>query len=534
MAKNLQEITSKLWAMANELRGNMDASEYKNYILAFMFYRYLSEHQQEYLLGDNIITPVAGESFDEAYARKAKEDGIDDYVEDLTATLGFAILPSDTWTSLIRRIDDNEIIPSDYQTMFDNFNKNAEKNKKAEKDFKGVFSDINLGDSRLGSTTNERAKSLNRIVKLVDSIDYKGEGGEDILGAIYEYLIGQFAASAGKKGGEFYTPHEVSTILARIVTEEATVDRDYFHVYDPTCGSGSLLLTVESQLPKGRRGTVIKFYGQEKNTTTYNLARMNLMMHGVSFNNMTLSNADTLETDWPDGPDEKGIDRPRSFDAVVANPPYSAHWDNSETKLKDPRFSEYGKLAPKTKADYAFILHSLYHLNEEGVMAIVLPHGVLFRGAAEGAIRRRIIEKNYLDAVIGLPSNLFYGVGIPTTVLVFKKNRKVRDILFIDASKEFEKGKNQNKLTEANINKIIETYKKREDVEKYSHVASYDEIVSNEFNLNIPRYVDTFEEEEEIDIEEVLKQLEEDRREIRELEEQIYEQLAQLGVRAEL
>ena len=219
---------------------------------------------------------------------------------------------------------------------------------------------------------------------------------------------------------------------------------------------------------------------------------------------------------------------------MVANPPYSAHWDNSETKLKDPRFSEYGKLAPKTKADYAFILHSLYHLNEEGVMAIVLPHGVLFRGAAEGAIRRRIIEKNYLDAVIGLPSNLFYGVGIPTTVLVFKKNRKVRDILFIDASKEFEKGKNQNKLTEANINKIIETYKKREDVEKYSHVASYDEIVSNEFNLNIPRYVDTFEEEEEIDIEEVLKQLEEDRREIRELEEQIYEQLAQLGVRAEL
>lgn len=313
------------------------------------------------------------------------------------------------------------------------------------------------------------------------------------LGVIYEYLIGQFAASAGKKSGEFYTPHEVSKILAKIVTDGVEESDHTFSVYDPTCGSGSLLLTVKSELPGGDKPGAIKFFGQEKNTTTYNLARMNLMMHGVSFNNMTLSNADTLERDWPDGPDAKGIDHPRSFDAV-ANPPYSAHWDNSETKLKDPRFRDYGKLAPKTKADYAFILHSLYHLNDRGTMAIVLPHGVLFRGAAEGAIRQTIIEKNYLDTVIGLPANLFYGVGIPTTILVFKKNRKTKDIFFIDASNEFEKGKNQNKLTDKNINRIIETYKNRVDVDKYSHVVSLEEIKGNEFNLNIPRYVDTSEE----------------------------------------
>ena len=278
-------------------------------------------------------------------------------------------------------------------------------------------------------------------------------------------------------------------------------------------------------------GQPIKYYGQELNTTTYNLARMNLMMHGVSFNNMYLSNADTLESDWPDGPDAKGIDQPNcSFDAVVANPPYSAHWDNSDTKLKDPRFKEYGKLAPRTKADYAFILHSLYHLGSEGTMAIVLPHGVLFRGAAEGVIRKGIIDKNYLDAVIGLPANIFYGTGIPTVILVFKKNRSSKDILFIDASREFEKAKNQNRLTEEHINRIVETYRKREDIEKYAHVASVEEIRDNDYNLNIPRYVDTFEEEEQIDLDEVRLMLEQDRKEISELEAKIAETLKTLGV----
>lgn len=525
---DLNEISSKLWAMANELRGNMDAAEYKNYILAFMFYRYLSEHQEEYLVTNNVLDVEPGHTVNQAYLEQANNEELADYLEDISSSLGYAIEPLDTWASLVHKIDESMVVPSDYQSMFDHFNKNAELNKEAERDFRGVFNDVNLGDSRLGSSTNERAKSLNRIVKLVDSIEYKSDDGKDILGAIYEYLIKQFAASAGKKGGEFYTPHEVSEILATIVTMNWNDADSAFSVYDPTMGSGSLLLTVGQELPDSQP---IKYYGQELNTTTYNLARMNLMLHGVSFNNMTLSNADTLEGDWPDGPDEKGIDRPRSFDAVVANPPYSAHWDNNDTKLKDARFKDYGKLAPKTKADYAFILHSLYHLKDGGTMAIVLPHGVLFRGAAEGVIRKAIIEnKNYLDTVIGLPANIFYGTGIPTIILVFKKGREAKDILFIDASREFEKAKNQNRLTPANIEKIVETYRNRQDVEKYAHVASLDEVRENDYNLNIPRYVDTFEEEEEIDLDEVLRLIERDKREIAELEREIADQLKLLGV----
>ena len=530
---DLNVITAKLWAMANELRGNMDAAEYKNYILAFMFYRYLSEHQEQYLVNNNVIDVEPEKSINKTYLEQANGDDLSDYLEDISSSLGYAIAPLDTWESLINKIDNSMVIPSDYQTIFDNFNKNAELNKEAVQDFRGVFNDINLGDSRLGSSTNERAKSLNRIVKLVDGIDYKGNDGEDVLGAIYEYLIGQFAASAGKKGGEFYTPHAVSKILAKLVTDDVEESDKTFSVYDPTCGSGSLLLTVQGELPWGDRPGAIKFYGQEKNTTTYNLARMNLMMHGVSFTNMTLSNADTLESDWPDGIDAKGVDHPRSFDAVVANPPYSAHWDNGETKLKDPRFKDYGKLAPRTKADYAFILHSLYHLNEEGTMAIVLPHGVLFRGAAEGTIRENLIEHpsgNRIYAVIGLPANLFYGVTIPTVIIVFKKKRTSKDILFIDASNEFEKGKNQNTLTDDNISKIVETYHNRVDIPKYSHVASIEEIRENDYNLNIPRYVDTFEEEEEINLDEINALLAQDRKEIAELEAIIAEQLKILGV----
>ncbi|AND86002.1 type I restriction-modification system subunit M [Clostridium tyrobutyricum] len=528
MSNNLQTITSKLWAMANELRGTMDASEYKNYILAFMFYRYLSEHQEQYLVGNNVIDVADGQSTNDAYLKQAVGADLDDYLEDISSSLGYAIAPNDTWESLINKINDAQVIPSDYQTIFDNFNKNAELNREAVKDFRGIFNDINLGDSRLGSSTNERAKSLNNIVKLVDEVEYKGDDGRDILGEIYEYLIGKFAASAGKKGGEFYTPHQVSKILAKLVTNGVEKSNEFFNIYDPTMGSGSLLLTVGQELSDG---IPMKYFGQELNTTTYNLARMNLMMHNVSYNNMTLNNADTLENDWPDGPDEKGIDHPRSFDAVVANPPYSAKWDNDKTKLKDPRFSDYGKLAPASKADYAFILHSIYHLNSDGTMAIVLPHGVLFRGAAEGKIRQTLIEKNYLDTVIGLPANLFYGTSIPTVILVFKKNRKTKDILFIDASNDFEKGKNQNNLIDKNVDKIINTFKERKNIDKYAHLASIDEIKENEFNLNIPRYVDTFEEEAPIDLEEVNRQLEQDNKEIAELEAKINEQLKILGVK---
>lgn len=525
---NVEDISSKLWAMANELRGNMDASEYKNYILAFMFYRYLSEHQEQYLVNNNILDIEDGQTVNQAYLEQANGDDLDDYLEDISSSLGYAIAPLDTWESLIDKIDNSMVVPSDYQTIFDNFNKNAELNKEAVQDFKGVFNDVNLGDSRLGSSTNDRAKSLSRIVKLIDSIDFKSDDGTDILGAIYEYLIKQFAASAGKKGGEFYTPHEVSEIISKIATLGKEKTDASFMVYDPAVGSGSLLLTVGQELPDGQP---VKYYGQELNTTTYNLARMNLMMHDVSFINMDLKNADTLESDWPNGKDAKGIDDPLcTFDAVVANPPYSAHWDNSETKLKDPRFASFGKLAPKTKADYAFVLHSLYHLGQDGTMAIVLPHGVLFRGAAEGVIRKTIIDKNYLDAVIGLPANIFYGTGIPTTILVFKKNRQTRDVLFIDASREFEKAKNQNRLKPEHIEKIVETYKNRKDVEKYAHVASLEEIKENDYNLNIPRYIDTFEEEEEIDLAEVQKLIDQDEKEIAELEKVIADQLKLLGV----
>lgn len=524
----LQDITKKLWAMANELRGNMDAGEFKNYILAFMFYRYLSEHQEQYLVSNNVIDVADGQTINQAYVEQATADELADYLEDISSSLGYAIAPADTWQSLNERIENSTVIPSDYQTIFDNFNKNAVLNQEAAQDFNGVFNDINLGDSRLGSSTTARAKSLNNIVKLVDDIEYKSDEDKDILGEIYEYLIGQFAASAGKKGGEFYTPHQVSKILAKLVTMDVAPSNTAFSVYDPTMGSGSLLLTVRNQLPETTQSGAIKFYGQELNTTTYNLARMNLMMHDVSFNNMTLNNADTLESDWPDGPDEVGVDQPRSFDAVVANPPYSAKWDNNETKLKDPRFSEYGKLAPASKADFAFVLHSLYHLNNDGTMAIVLPHGVLFRGAAEGKIRQTLIEKNYLDAVIGLPANLFYGTSIPTTILVFKKNRQAKDVLFIDASSDFEKAKNQNNLRDSDVDKIVAAYKSREDVDKYAHVATLDEIKENDFNLNIPRYVDTFEEEEPIDIDEVKKEIAAIDLEIAKLEKEFAEMEAQL------
>ena len=531
MSTDIREIQNKLWAMATELRATMDASEYKNYILAFMFYRYLSEHQENYLVENNIIDVAEGQTVNDAYKAEASGEDLADYLEDISSSLGYAIEPDDTWASLVERINDSEVIPSDYQRLFDNFNKNTLLNSDATIDFNGVFNDVNLGDTRLGANTNERAKALNNIVNLINSVSYKDDDGQDILGAIYEYLISMFAASAGKKGGEFYTPHEVSKILARIVTlpVKEPLDRA-FSVYDPTCGSGSLLLTVKDALIGGDRPGSIKFYGQERNTTTYNLARMNLMMHGVAFNNMTLNNADTLERDWPDGLNAEGIDCPRMFDAVVANPPYSQKWDNNESKLKDARFSSYGKLAPKTKADYAFVLHGLYHLDSNGTMAIVLPHGVLFRGAAEEVIRKAILDNNYLDAVIGLPANLFYGVSIPTIIMVFKKNRQNSDVLFIDASNEFEKGKNQNRLTDENIEKILKTYEERKDVEKYAHLATMDEIRANDYNLNIPRYVDTFEEEAEIDLQQVLKDLKADQDEIEELELEINEQLRLLGV----
>ena len=318
----------------------------------------------------------------------------------------------------------------------------------------------------------------------------------DVIGDAYEFLISQFASEAGKKAGEFYTPHEVSDMMARIAAI-GQEDKKLFSVFDPTMGSGSLMLNIRNYLnyPKS-----VKYHGQELNTTTFNLAKMNLILHGVDNEDIRLRNGDTLNKDWP-------TDEPYTFDSVVMNPPYSAKWSSDDTFLDDSRFNRYGKLAPKSKADFAFLLHGYYHLKDSGTMAIVLPHGVLFRGAAEGVIRKKLLEDGSIDTVIGMPANLFFGTSIPTTVIILKKNRTSRDVLFIDASKDFIKGKNQNKLSQENIDRIVETYKKREDVEKFAHVASFEEIKENDFNLNIPRYVDTFEEQEEVDIVELGKEL---------------------------
>lgn len=517
---NANDIASKLWDMANKLRGTMDANEYKNYILPFMFYRYLSEKQAEYL-ADNYL-----EEFYEVTDFEEKEE----YLQEISKGIGYAINQEYTWDELVSKIEDHKIKASDFQDMFDSFRINAKRNPMAEEDFSDVFSDVNLGDTRLGASTNERAKALNDIILVINEFNFKDESGHDILGDVYEYLLKLFASSAGKKGGEFYTPHEVSQVLAKLVTLGSEELEDQFHVYDPTMGSGSLLLTVQKELPNGDVKGSVDFYGQELNTTTYNLARMNLMMHGVNYRNMELRCANTLDADWPF--DEKdGIQIPVKFDAVVANPPYSQNWDiKSVDREKDTRFKGFG-IAPASKADYAFVLHGLYHLENTGTMAIVLPHGVLFRGAAEGKIRKRIIEENLLDTVIGLPANLFYGASIPTCVLVFK-GREARgnnkDILFIDASNEFEKDKNQNKLTDENIEKIVETYRKREDVDKYAHVASIEEIEENDFNLNIPRYVDTFEEEEVVPLSEIVTNINETRSEIEKTTNELYSLLDEL------
>jgi len=517
---NTITITNKLWEMANKLRGTMDASEYKNYILPFMFYRYLSENQDKYLADNHL----------EDFFSVTDDKELDEYLQEISRGLGYAVEPDYTWGKIVSKIENHRIKASDFQDLFDAFNRNAKRNSLAEADFANVFSDVNLGDTRLGSSTNERAKALNDIVLMINEFIFQDDSGHDILGDVYEYLIGQFAANAGKKGGEFYTPHEVSQVLAKLVTLNVENGQDQFRVYDPTMGSGSLLLTVQKELPNGDRSGAVEFYGQELNTTTYNLARMNLMMHGVNYRNMELKRANTLDGDWP-FLEKNGAQIPLKFDAVVANPPYSQSWDTKNTdREKDIRFKGYG-VAPASKADYAFVLHGLYHLDNKGTMAVVLPHGVLFRGAAEGKIRKKIIDNNLLDAVIGLPANLFYGTSIPTCILVFKgiENRSTKDILFIDASNDFEKNKNQNRLTAENISKIIETYSQRINVEKYAYVALLDEIKENEYNLNIPRYVDTFEEEVVVPLSEIASELKSVREDIDKTTKSLIEMLGELS-----
>ena len=505
------ELQKQLWSIANTLRGNMDANDFKNYILGLIFYRYLSENLVNYvertLLKDDGITYAEAWKKDE-YRYELKRYLIED------SNMGYFIEAENLWSELIYKIQTGKFDISMLSKAINSISDSTLGNE-AEDDFENLFEDMDLNNSKLGRGEAERTKLISTIMLKINDIDFYHEDAEiDVLGDAYEYLISNFAASAGKKAGEFYTPQQVSRILAKLVTINKSKLQN---VYDPTCGSGSLLLRV------GKETKVSSYYGQEFNSTTYNLARMNMLLHGVSFKHFDIKNADTLEN-----PKHKDM----KFDAIVANPPYSAQWSADNKFIEDERFSAYGKLAPKSKADFAFIQHMIFQLSDNGTMAVVLPHGVLFRGASEGTIREYLIkEKNYLDAVIGLPANIFYGTSIPTCILVFKKCRENEDnILFIDASKEFEAGKNQNRLRDEDVDKIIETYKNREEIEKYSHVASLQEVEENEYNLNIPRYVDTFEEEEEIDIKQVQQELKDLDKQIEEVDKELNVYLKELGL----
>jgi type I restriction enzyme M protein len=505
------ELHKKLWAMANDLRGNMDASEFKNYILGIIFYRYLSENLQriiekEYLNEDDL-------SYEEAWKRPEYKDVL---INELTenSDIGYLIEPDYLYSRIVTLVETGKF---DISILNKAINKLSESTigHSSQEDFEGLFDDMDLNSTRLGKGEKERSALIGKIILKVNDIDLMHDDSEiDVLGDAYEYLIGQFAASAGKKAGEFYTPQAVSEILARIVTLNKKEIKD---VYDPTCGSGSLLLRIAKHAKVG------KYYGQEKISTTYNLARMNMMLHKVRFNRFDIYQDDTLVNPSPDHMELK-------FEAVVANPPYSAKWPSTDMYKDDERFSAYGRLAPKSKADYAFVQHMIHHLDDKGTMAVVLPHGVLFRGGAEEVIRKYLIkDKNYLDTVIGLPANIFFGTSIPTTILVFKKCKENTDILFIDASNEFKKEKNQNILLPKHIDKIVKTYKNRETIDKYSYLASLKDIKENDYNLNIPRYVDTFEEEEPVDLDKVRSKLKEVDREIEEVTNEINKYLRELG-----
>ncbi|MFW3345374.1 type I restriction-modification system subunit M [Aliarcobacter butzleri] len=490
--ENKKALELQLWNIANELRGKMDADEFRDYILGFIFYKYLSEKIENFtneLLKEDGITFTSLDSNNPEH-----EEILNSLKDDCVQQLGYFLKPNELFSAMAKKgnSDNNNFILDDLTQVLRHIEQST-MGTESEDDFEHLFEDLDLTSTKLGRTEEAKNKLIAKVLYHLDNINFELKNHDrDVLGDAYEYLIGQFAAGAGKKAGEFYTPQEVSKILAKLVTVGKTRLKS---VYDATCGSGSLLLRVAKEVED-----VSNFYGQELNRTTYNLARMNMIMHDVHYRKFDIKQEDTLE--HPQHLEHR-------FEAIVANPPFSANWSANPLHLNDDRFSQYGKLAPSSKADFAFIQHMIYHLDDNGTMAIVLPHGVLFRGAAEGHIRQYLIEdRNYLDAVIGLPSNIFYGTSIPTCILVFKKCREHSDnILFIDASNDYEKAKNQNYLTNENIEKIIDTYANRKEIEKYSHLASMDEIKENDYNLNIPRYVDTFEEEEVIDLDKVSREL---------------------------
>ena len=490
------DLSSQLWAIANDLRGGMDANEFRNYILGTIFYRYLSERTEMYM---EDILKEDGLTYEQAFTDEAFKPIVEQWSLE---HLGYIIRPENLFRELNRRIikpngDADKFSVEDYERAVNELT-GSTLGHKSEKAFEGLFNDMRLQDTRLGDTVSERTEKIGKVIAKIGEIDLNLQDQQfDVLGTAYMILIGLFQSGAGKKGGEFFTPTGPSKLCATLATlglDEAKT------VGDCTCGSGSMLLETQKHLTKQKVG---HFYGQENNPTTYNLARMNMLMHGVDYQNFDIYKGDTLVNDMY-GDDLK-------LTVQVCNPPYSLKWSADSKYLDDPRYSGVGKLAPKSHADFAFLQHMVYHMEEtDGRVAVLLPHGVLFRGGAEEDIRKYLIKDlNRLDAVIGLPENLFHGAAIPVVVLVLKSKRNGNsgNILFIDASKEFKQGKNQNELADETIQKIVETYEKRVDVDRYAHVATIEEIIENGWNLNIPRYVDTSKEEVEIDIDAVKAEL---------------------------
>lgn len=484
---NKQQLANKIWESANKMRSKIEANEYKDYILGFIFYKFLSDQEVRFL---------KKEDWEEDDMKSdLNEDNTGD-LEFIRKNQGYFISYKNLFSTWLTMGKDFDV--SNVRDALSAFNRLISPTHK--KVFEKIFDTLETGLSKLGESAASQTKSVSDLIQLIKDIPMDGKQDYDVLGFIYEYLISNFAANAGKKAGEFYTPHEVSLLMSEIVAWNLR-DRKVIKIYDPTSGSGSLLINIGKTAAKHIGGSNnIEYYAQELKQNTYNLTRMNLVMRGIRPSNIVTRNGDTLEQDWPyfDESDPEKTYNPLYVDAVVSNPPYSQQW-NPEGKDTDPRYSRFG-LAPKSKADYAFLLHDLYHLKPDGVMTIVLPHGVLFRGGEEGAIRKNLIEENHIDAIIGLPANIFFGTGIPTIIMVLKQKRENTDVLIIDASKGFEKVGKNNKLRSSDIKRITDTFTSRTAIEKFSKKVSREEIRANDYNLNIPRYVDSSEKEESYDI----------------------------------
>ena len=483
---NKQQLANKIWESANKMRSKIEANEYKDYILGFIFYKYLSDKEVKFL---------KEEGYDDELLKTVTEEDTET-LEYIQKNIGYFIGYKDLFSTWLDMGKDFSV--DNVTTALSAFSRLISSTHK--KVFDKVFDTLETGLSKLGDTSGARTKAISGLLQLIKDIPMDGKQDYDVLGFVYEYLIEKFASNAGKKAGEFYTPHEVSVLMSEIVANHLK-GKDEIKIYDPTSGSGSLLINIGKSVSKYvTNPDNIKYYAQELKENTYNLTRMNLVMRGIKPSNITTRCGDTLEEDWPYFDDSNPTEtyEPLYVDAVVSNPPYSQPWDPSG-KEADPRYARFG-LAPKGKADYAFLLHDLYHIRPEGIMTIVLPHGVLFRGGEEGTIRKNLIENNHIDTIIGLPANIFFGTGIPTIIMVLKQKRDNNDVLIIDASKGFIKEGKNNKLRASDIKRIADTVAARVSVPKFSKVVSREEIRQNDYNLNIPRYVDSSESAETWDI----------------------------------